>query len=570
MNRLASWLLLVLALGLCAWSIATAEEGENGGQDETSPTPDPLAMTTPVPLDNGSSETPPEAGLEMPTPVPLDGAQPPSPELAPTPEMSVSETPPTPAASPVSVQAAFQGQVALKTAADMVWDAANEYVWSNDLYAFMSGSATWGDTFGAVASGLFEYRYDIAEEAHGEALPELRDLYVRARWKWLDLYAGYQVVSWGVVDGINPMDILNPYDYRRVVDIELDYARLPTLMVRPIVYLGPVSIEVAYLPLFTPPRYEVVGGDWSLTGMHFPLNDMLAELRTDEHWVRFERALNVWAPSWNDNVQQLLDDPDFYTDAADLPPQDLTAPEAAARVSLKLPDVDLHAAYYALWEDLPTLHINPVFGDLYKYSEATEQGFAQLPPVEDWPLDDLSPFTLTHHRVQSVGLGAAGVLKDVGLRAEGRADFDRYTYRRDLSAVRRNMMNWVLNADYTFAGDLLVSGLLIQGYLFDREDDFISRAWTNELGVVVRRPFLNDRLLAEIFGLIDFTYMRDSDWQNLNLGASGWIANPMLTYSVTDPLRVSLGLTMFGGRDTTELGLLERNNRVFALVRYGF
>jgi len=128
----------------------------------------------------------------------------------------------------------------------------------------------------------------------------------------------------------------------------------------------------------------------------------------------------------------------------------------------------------------------------------------------------------------------------------------------------------VLNADYTFRGNLLVSGLLIQGYLFDREEDFLSRAWQNELGLIARRPFLDERLLVEFFGLVDFTYMRDRDWRRFDLTNSGWLVAPLVTYNITDPLRVSLGADLFGGRNATPLGSLERNNRVFALLRYGF
>ena len=47
MNRLAPWLLILLAMGLCAWSLAAAQESP-GDQSQASPTP--LEMPTPVPV----------------------------------------------------------------------------------------------------------------------------------------------------------------------------------------------------------------------------------------------------------------------------------------------------------------------------------------------------------------------------------------------------------------------------------------------------------------------------------------------------------------------------------------
>jgi hypothetical protein len=342
-------------------------------------------------------------------------------------------------------------------------------------------------------------------------------------------------------------------------------------MVRPVVYAGPVTIDAVYIPFFTPSRYDIVGSDWALLGGHFPLNDMVIRLRTDPHWNQFERIVDHYVPEWRNSLQRLLNDPKFFQNATDIPNQNLTAPEGAVRVSWRTPYLVAHAAYYAMWDDLPTMHVNPAFRDLYKFSERTDQGFLQLPPLNSLPLEELSdPFRLTHHRVQSVGLGLSGVVHDIGLRGEGRMDFDRYTYRTDLTAVRRNDATWVLNADYTFRGNFLVEGLLLQGYLFDREHDFISRAWQNAVGLIIRRPFFDERVLLEFLGLLDFTYMRDRDWRRFNLTASGWLVTPLVTYVVTDRLRASVGANFFGGGDSTLLGQLERNDRVFALLRYGF
>jgi len=601
MARFAPLLIILLALTVCLWSATSARGQDESDDEEASPTPDLFGMPTPVPTpgeepaedDLFGMPTPvPTPGEEpaeddlfgMPTPVPTPGEEPAEDDLfgmptpVPTPGQEPAATPtpaptPTPEPAPAPLRRLYklEGQAALKTAVDTQWDTENEDVWSSNLYAYMAASTNWGSVFSANVGGLVEYRYDVGDRAHGELLPELRELYGMARWGNLDLFVGHQIVSWGVVDGINPLDRLNPLDYRRAIDIELNYTRLPTFMIRPVFYAGDFTLEAALIPVFTPPHYDVVGSDWSLTLGQFPLSDLLNELRTSEDWRELERFVAHWAPDWRDDMRDLLADPDYYETRADIPDQDLTAPEGAVRLKWATSDFDFYLAYLALWDDIPTLHMNPELYDLNDLLSETDTGYAQLIPPDQWPIDPLAnPFELTHHRVQSAGLGLSGIVGDFGLRAEGTMDFDRYTYRTDFTAVRRDMATWVLNADYTFPHDVLISGLLIQSYIFDREDDFISRAWRHMAGLVWRTSFFDQRLSFEGLALLDMTYLNGADWRSGDVTSSGWTLDPLLTYEISDALKAGVGANLFGGQDDTLIGYLQGNNRVFALVRYGF
>jgi len=419
---------------------------------------------------------------------------------------------------------------------------------------------------------LFEYRHDVADEVRGETIPELRELYGKVRLGDLDLFFGQQIVSWGVADGLNPLDLLNPYDYARVPDVEIGYEKLGTFMIRPVYYVGDFTFEGVYLPVFTSPRYNLVGSDWAYFGQGFPLGDLLRELRTSSDWRQTERFLAHWAPDWQDDIRHLLDDPDFYLERTDLPPQDLTAPEAAARVKWTTMAVDVTVAYFYHWDDLPTLHINPDLRDLDRLLGATPAGFMQLIPPDEIPLDAaLDPFTLTHHRLHTAGLGLESIVGDFGLRAEGAYNFGRYTYRDDLTAVRRDEADWVLNADYTFPNNVLFSALLMETYIPDREDDFVSRGWQHIVGGVLRGDFLDERLSLESIALWDLTYLNGDNWRDGDWFASGWTINGVLTYEITDAWKTTVGTNLFGGnRDYTPLGFLEGNSRVFGSMRFEF
>lgn len=474
------------------------------------------------------------------------------------------------AASVAHAGARFEGLVAGKTAADTNWDVPHEKVWSNALFGYVAASAAWGFDYSVNASALLEYRVENGEDADGELIPELRELYGKFRIGSLDLYVGQQITSWATADVLSPLDQLNPLDFHRALDQELPFFRLGTPMIRPVYFLGPVQFEAAYMPLFTSPRYGVVGGDWSLAGYEFPVGKVLDELRQDDDWRRFEAALAHWVPDWQEDVHEMLDDPRYFASRIELPDQDLTAPEGAARVRYSSSAIDVQAAAFYLWDDIPTLHLNPDLRALEK-AATQEPGEVNFPELTEDVLDALrDPLRLVHHRTPSAGVGASRSVWDIGLRAEGLYEWDKYTYRRDLATVRRDRAKWTVSADYTFAGDLMVEGVLYQGFLFGREDDFFCNAWTHMVGLVVRRPFFDEKLTFEGLASWDLSTLNGANWKSGDIFAGGWMLHPTATWSITDPLKLTAGVNVFGGDEETLLGYLEGDSRAFASVRYGF
>ncbi len=469
------------------------------------------------------------------------------------------------------VRTKFEGQLAYKTALATNWNLDQRDPWSNDVYAFAAASAAWGAAFGGRVAGLFEYRQYVGQKAQGEAIPELRELYGKVRLGKLDVFFGQQITSWAVTDVFSPIDRLNPYDYRRVIDSELPYARLGTLMIRPVLYLDPVQIEAAYLPLFTPSRFDIVGNDWALAGRNFPLGDVIHNAAQSPSWGRVQNFINQWIPEWSGALQSLLNDPGYYADHTQVPDQNLLAPQVAARVKYSSTVIDVSAVYYYIWDDLPTLHLNPLL-------TALQNETLSLPATAALPFTPAlltssalsAPFELTYHRLQTAGIGLSGSVHNIGLRADGAVDFGRWYYHKDFTAVKRDDAFWSFNADYTFEHDVFFEAVLLQGYLFHRDPSFLQRAWTNVPGFALRVPFLDEKLKWESIVMADLSNMRDRDWRNWHIFHSGWVVGPMLTYSITDPLRVSVGANLLGGEKFTLLGQVGGNSRVFTEVRWGF
>jgi hypothetical protein len=474
-------------------------------------------------------------------------------------------------AQPAHAAPRFEGLVMFKTAPDTQWDIGREKVWSHVAYAYASASTTWGFDYAAFASGAFEYRLEQGEQADGEFTPELRELYGKARIGKVDLFAGQQIVSWAQTDMISVLDQLNPIDYRRVLDQEVSLSRLGAPMIRPVLYLGPVQLEAVYMPLFIPPRYDIVGGDWALGGVQFPLGLVTDALRDSKDWRRFEQSLSLWAPEWEGEIRDMLSDPDYWESRTETPDFDLTAPEAAARVRYTSAVIDVTGAFFYLWDDIPTLHLNPALRELGEVGLGGEQGIAAIAQIDqNMVFSLLDTLTLTHHRTPSAGGGFATSVADIAFRAEALYEWDRYTYRDDLTTYRADNLRWVANVEYTFAEDIFVEGLLMQGYRVGDEPDALFRAWQHMVGVVLRKPFLDEKLTFQGLLLWDLTYLNGGNWKSGNIFAGGWTIDPLLTWSLTDRLKLAGGANLFGGEDATTLGYLQPRSRVSASVRYGF
>ena len=473
--------------------------------------------------------------------------------------------------SPAAAGARFEGLAAYKTAADTTWDMAHEKVWSNVLYGYAAASASWGFDYAGFVSAAFEYRLEHGEETDGEFIPELRELYGKFRIGPFDLFVGQQITSWAVADMLSLHDQLNPYDYRRVLDQEVSLSRLGTPMIRPVVYLGPVQLEAAFMPLFTTPRYSVVGGDFAAVGHEFPVDIVLNALRQDEGWRRFERSMVFYLPEWSDEIHDMLSDPEYWETRTEIPDQDITAPEVAARLRYTSPAIDLQATYFYLWDDIPTLHLNPHLRDLENLLVRDENGLREPPDLSQDTLRALKdPAALVHHRTPSAGLGLSTRVWDISFQAEGLYEWRRHTYRNDLWSVTRDQASWLANVEYTFEYDILVKGMLLERYIVDREDDFWERGWTHILGVALRKPFLDEKLMLEALAIWDLTELNGKNWRSGDWFAAGWSVNPMLTWSATDRLKVSASANLIGGNDDTLVGFREGESRVGLSARYGF
>ncbi|GBD94454.1 hypothetical protein BMS3Abin05_02063 [bacterium BMS3Abin05] len=85
------------------------------------------------------------------------------------------------------------------------------------------------------------------------------EAYVNLYFPFVDLRLGKQFIFWGKTDWINPTDNINPWDYKNISSEIEDY-RLPVTAVKTSWYLGPVTLEADWIPVFIPDRIPLQTG----------------------------------------------------------------------------------------------------------------------------------------------------------------------------------------------------------------------------------------------------------------------------------------------------------------------
>jgi len=83
----------------------------------------------------------------------------------------------------------------------------------------------------------------------------------------LDVILGKKMMRWGTGDGINPMDLINPRDYRDPIASARADSRLPILLANGIFLLGPVIMEAILIPKAEVNEFPLPNSRWEPKGL---------------------------------------------------------------------------------------------------------------------------------------------------------------------------------------------------------------------------------------------------------------------------------------------------------------
>ncbi len=91
---------------------------------------------------------------------------------------------------------------------------------------------------------------------------DLRQIYVDLYFPWMDLRIGRQQVVWGKADGVFITDVVSPKDLREFLLPDFEEIRLGVTAVRADFYIGEHTIELIWVPVFTPTGMPTSGSMW--------------------------------------------------------------------------------------------------------------------------------------------------------------------------------------------------------------------------------------------------------------------------------------------------------------------
>ncbi len=99
--------------------------------------------------------------------------------------------------------------------------------------------------------GTVEVRSRTAVESRwnqmDQSTVDVREAYLVWYPSWGEFKVGKQIHAWGLADGNNPTDNLNPYDYYYLFLTGID-RKVASLSAAATVYLGPAELDLVYLP----------------------------------------------------------------------------------------------------------------------------------------------------------------------------------------------------------------------------------------------------------------------------------------------------------------------------------
>jgi hypothetical protein len=153
----------------------------------------------------------------------------------------------------------------------------------------------------------------------------LNEAYLTVDTERLDFIFGKKMMRWGTGDGINPMDLINPRDYRDPIASARADARLPILLANGIFMLGPVTIEGVLIPRAVVNELPLPDSPWEPKG--------LRELRRSAESGEIVLAAREEPDDW-------------FKDS-----------EFAFRISTVWKGFDLAVLYYNGYTDDPVLHL---------------------------------------------------------------------------------------------------------------------------------------------------------------------------------------------------------------------
>ncbi|UZJ40688.1 hypothetical protein OO006_10040 [Prosthecochloris sp. SCSIO W1101] len=323
---------------------------------------------------------------------------------------------------------------------------------------------------------------------------------------------GRKIHRIGTGDGINPLDLINPLDYRDPIATGRSDARLPVLLGLATINL-PVSkpfqeanLDVIVVPLAQVNRLNSPGSAWESPG--------LQKLRAGQQEGAY--------------ILEDQKEPDQAFDQA----------EVEVRLAATLSGWDLSLIGFYGYLD------SPVFEREYRSGPGSVQTL-YVTPIHP----DFSAFGFTFAK----GLDRSTLRGELAVKPE------LPVMMKDDSLpgyTRTTVMEGVLGIDRTFGTNFYVNLQYFYAWTSEAEN-LINDTWAHGITYDVHDTFLQDDLEAGVRGILGFT-------------GQGWTLEPYAEYQLADDWLFQGSLLFFEGPESGTYGQYDDNDLVTLRVRYSF
>jgi hypothetical protein len=392
------------------------------------------------------------------------------------------------------------------------------------------------------------------EHAKGQIEVDAGDAYVDLYTHYVDLRLGNQTFAWGANAVFAPSDALNPPDLRQG-GIFADPAdvKLPVPAVQARGTLGPLDLIVAYIPIFQPARYDVIGQ-----------NDGLVQ----PGLLSLMPIPNL-SPFLSDSIEDYRQAALIETERPKGFPQD---GDLGIRLKTKLGSVTLAATFLYAHEAVPRISIDPQLASIVTaIAEGQTPNPATVISVGQRLAEGQQLFVGDHPRYALFGadasllLGPAEIDIDAGLKSKGTE------YLQNLTAATRTTLTAVAGVSDARGGDLVLSATYAAMIVFGMNpgerllilespnvgDAHARAALVHGLVALAGYRFFGGSLEVEARGALEF------DQDSFALG-------PRAVYHAGDHFSVGAGAEFWIGPALSPFGYFWRNNDVFVDSRFDF
>ncbi len=334
----------------------------------------------------------------------------------------------------------------------------------------------------------------------------LREAYMDMYFNMMDLRLGKQQIVWGKADGVFITDIVSPKNLSEFLLPDFEEIRIGVTSLKLDFYTGDNTLEVVWIPIFTPTT--------------LPENS------------------SIWSVNMGDKL--------------DLPVTP-TFDYSKMSVSKKFRNSEIFTKYSIM----TSLIDFEIMGGYAYNDDFTPHITKQINPATH----QLTGITVTpeYHRVSIGGGSFSTTLLGVVLRGEGAYYNGKYFLTSDPRAadgvVPKGSVNYLVGLDFSLF-DIKLSGQFIQQIILDYSSDLIDEEYQNTATALMRKTFFRETLRLELFGYFGLT---DKDS----------LIRPKIYYNFADGFDLILGANIFSG-DKGMFGQYNNNDMIYTKIKYSF